>query len=574
MIRRRLSSWALAAMVAWVACGNEPAPSEDAPAEATPEPAAPEPAPVAVEAPVPRTEGISLLEPGTRGPAEVRWAPKVGSTERLIVSVRVNRRLGDKPSALEPRIRLALDTTVAASSGGKWRRTFSVAEAAVVAESKVDEAARTALQPFVDALVGHTGHVALDGQGQVEDYAFDVPAPADGAQSALLAAFELGLREHLVIVPAEAVGDGATWEVSRRASTLGATTWRVDRLGLRKRHGDQLEIRGDVLIPDEDVEGTLVGFDDLGRISELSGKGEVSGRFDGVRASPVETHLGVSLQFTVTDASGANLAGKVGIDVTVDEDYLSLRDSRVTLRGEFSQGGLIHGTVAPGTKVWLKGKRVRVSEGGDFLLGFGRDEKRRATLGFAFAGAPAERHVVHVGNREFDVERIDGLPEEMVNLDAATKKALARSRKQVSKVRDKTTKGTDFRDGWIMPVKGKITSTYGRKRILNGEDHGYHWGVDISAPVGKKVRAPAGGVVVLAEENVPLSGTLLIIDHGQGLTSSLLHLHRIKVKVGDTVTKGQVVAEAGKTGRVTGPHLDWRMNLHETRIDPMLVMKL
>jgi murein DD-endopeptidase MepM/ murein hydrolase activator NlpD len=285
-------------------------------------------------------------------------------------------------------------------------------------------------------------------------------------------------------------------------------------------------------------------------------------------------HLGLTLEFDAAKDEGDAVHGKLGIDITVDEDFLSLRDPRVVLRGEFAQGGLIHGKVVPGTKVWFRGKRVKVAETGDFVFGFGRDAKRRATVGFAFGGAPAERHVVHVGQREYEPERIDGLPEEMVDLDAATRKELARSRKQVAKVRDKTSSKTFFVEGWTMPVKGKITSTYGRPRILNGEDHGFHWGVDIATPVGKKVKAPAPGVVVLAEMNVPLSGNLVIIDHGHGLTSSFLHLHKILVAVGDEVRKGQTIAEAGKTGRVKGAHLDWRMNLHDTRIDPMLVMKL
>lgn len=573
MIRR---SWLAYALLGWCSCGNEPASDN----EPTPEPPAVDKAPddespdATTPEPEPRTEGTTVLEPGTKAPAEIKWSPAVGATERLVVSLRVNQRLGNKPSKMQPRIRLVLDTTVASASGEQWRRTFRIAEASVLPERKVAEETRAALEPFVAAWVDHSGHVSIDKLGHAEDFAFDLPAPTEAHQRALVAGFEMAMREHLVVVAPEAIGDGGAWEVTRRATIAGVEAWRVDRMGLRKRHGDQLELRGDLSIPDEEISGTLLGFDGLGAVSHLTAKGEVDGRFDQARSCPVEMHLSLTLDFTAADSSGANIDGRVGIDATVDEDYLSQRDARVTLRGEFEQGGLVLGTVAPGTKVWFRGKRIRVSDGGDFLLGFGRDAKRRATLGLGFAGKPAERHVVHITPREYEPESIEGLPEEMVHPDAATKKLLAKSRKRISKVRGKTTKATYFRDGWVMPVKGKITSTYGRKRILNGEDRGFHWGVDIATRVGKKVKAPAPGVVVFAEQDVPLSGTLLIIDHGQGLTSSFLHLHRIKVKVGDEVSKGQVVAEVGKTGRVTGPHLDWRMNLHDTRIDPMLVMKL
>ena len=84
--------------------------------------------------------------------------------------------------------------------------------------------------------------------------------------------------------------------------------------------------------------------------------------------------------------------------------------------------------------------------------------------------------------------------------------------------------------------------------------------------------AVAAGVVVLAESDVPLSGNLLILDHGHGLTSSFLHLQKFKVKVGDVVEQGQVIATIGNTGRSTGPHLDWRMNLFDTRIDPQTLV--
>jgi murein DD-endopeptidase MepM/ murein hydrolase activator NlpD len=139
-------------------------------------------------------------------------------------------------------------------------------------------------------------------------------------------------------------------------------------------------------------------------------------------------------------------------------------------------------------------------------------------------------------------------------------------------VRKRASEVAYYRDGFRWPVKGKITSTYGRKRVLNDEDHDYHWGVDVAVPVGKKIKAPAAGVVVLAEMDVPLSGNLLILDHGHGLTSSFLHLQKFKVKEGDVVKAGQVIATSGNSGRSTGPHLDWRMNLFDTRIDPQTVV--
>src|SRR5262249_32268028 len=139
-------------------------------------------------------------------------------------------------------------------------------------------------------------------------------------------------------------------------------------------------------------------------------------------------------------------------------------------------------------------------------------------------------------------------------------------------IRKKYTKKTCFKEAFIWPSKGKVTSRYGQPRVLNGTDGGIHWGVDIAAPVGTPVRAPACGTVVFVEKNLPLSGDTLIIDHGQGLTSTFIHLNGFSAKVGDEVKQGQVVSRIGMTGRTNGAHLDWRMNFFEVRIDPELLV--
>jgi murein DD-endopeptidase MepM/ murein hydrolase activator NlpD len=92
--------------------------------------------------------------------------------------------------------------------------------------------------------------------------------------------------------------------------------------------------------------------------------------------------------------------------------------------------------------------------------------------------------------------------------------------------------------------------------------------VDVAAPSGTPVVAPADALVTLANTDMYFSGGTLIMDHGHGLSSTFIHLSRILVDEGQRVSKGQVVAEVGATGRATGPHLDWRMNLFDIRLDP------
>jgi murein DD-endopeptidase MepM/ murein hydrolase activator NlpD len=130
----------------------------------------------------------------------------------------------------------------------------------------------------------------------------------------------------------------------------------------------------------------------------------------------------------------------------------------------------------------------------------------------------------------------------------------------------------DFLAGFQWPVKGRISGVYGSQRVLNGKPRRPHFGVDVAAPVGAIVRAPADGVVTLAHGDMFFSGGTLIVDHGHGLSSSFLHLSAILVKEGDRIGQGEPIAKVGATGRVSGPHLDWRMNLLGNRLDPQLLV--
>jgi len=120
-------------------------------------------------------------------------------------------------------------------------------------------------------------------------------------------------------------------------------------------------------------------------------------------------------------------------------------------------------------------------------------------------------------------------------------------------------------------LEGPITGVYGSQRIYNGVPKSPHYGVDVAAPTGTIVRAPAAGKVVLTHDDMFYSGGTLILDYGMRVNSSFLHLSKILVEQGDWVRPGDPMAEVGATDRVTGPHLDWRMNWREVRIDPQLL---
>ena len=251
----------------------------------------------------------------------------------------------------------------------------------------------------------------------------------------------------------------------------------------------------------------------------------------------------------------------------------SAAETGVRLDGPRTQGGLLRGRVPPGSTVEYEGDAVRVSEDGWFLVGFGRGAPPEAELVVDYPDGRRERQVLKVKRREYDVQRIDGLPPAKVTPrseeDLARIRAEVRMVKQVRAIDDPR---ADFLSGFRWPTRGRISGVYGSQRILNGEPRRPHFGIDIAAPTGTKVVAPADGVVTLVHPDMFFSGGTMIVDHGHGLSSAFLHLSRILVEKGQRVVQGQLIAEVGSTGRSTGPHVDWRINLFDRRLDPAFLV--
>jgi murein DD-endopeptidase MepM/ murein hydrolase activator NlpD len=239
--------------------------------------------------------------------------------------------------------------------------------------------------------------------------------------------------------------------------------------------------------------------------------------------------------------------------------------------GEFVQGGLIVARTDPGASVTVDDDSVRVSSEGWFLIGIGRDEDGPVKIEVVSHDGQHRSESMPVRTREYPVQRIDGLPESRVTPPPEVLERIRREAALASTARSTDDPRIDFLTGFVWPLEGPVTGVYGSQRILNGEPRRPHFGVDVAAPVGTPVVAPADAVVTLVHPDMYYSGGTLIMDHGHGLSSTFIHLSRILVSEGQRVRQGQVVAEVGATGRATGPHLDWRMNLFQTRLDPQLV---
>jgi murein DD-endopeptidase MepM/ murein hydrolase activator NlpD len=243
------------------------------------------------------------------------------------------------------------------------------------------------------------------------------------------------------------------------------------------------------------------------------------------------------------------------------------------LNGEAIQGGLIFGLTQPGNQVFLGETEVMVSGEGKFLIGFGRDETGEYLLRVKGEQDGGEVVTLNVIPREYNIEKVDGLPPKTVTPDPAAAKRIAEEQAMVSSARSRRDSRTDYAPGFAWPAQGRISGVYGSQRILNGEPRRPHYGLDIAAPAGSPVYAPAAGIVTLNHPDMYFSGGTLILDHGQGLSSTFLHLSKILVEAGTTVQQGDLIAEIGSTGRASGPHLDWRMNWLNRRVDPQLLMK-
>ncbi len=246
--------------------------------------------------------------------------------------------------------------------------------------------------------------------------------------------------------------------------------------------------------------------------------------------------------------------------------------NEIRLEGVFTQGGILRGEVTPGTQLTLDGDPVPVSAAGRFVIGFDRDASPSARLVAQLPSGLQVGQDIQLSTRKYDIQRVEGVPEATVNPPAELIERINREAALVSAARVGESALEDFAQPFQWPLMGPVTGVFGSQRVYNGVPKRPHYGVDVAAPVGTVVVAPAGGVVTLVHDDMFYSGGTLVIDHGHGLTSTFIHLNRVLVKTGQRVEQGDEIAEVGEKGRASGPHLDWRMNWRDRRVDPVTLV--
>lgn len=244
----------------------------------------------------------------------------------------------------------------------------------------------------------------------------------------------------------------------------------------------------------------------------------------------------------------------------------------IECQGVFKQGGAALCRTYANKEVEVGGISTTSDRDGYFTIGFDRDAPQTETIKLKTDDSTLFTKNLEIAPREYDVQRIDGLPPSQVS--TFTDKQLVHIK--ASSARKKVgfssrAKDMGFKDGFTMAVTGIKSSDFGNQRILNGKAKRPHYGVDIAAPEGTPIYAPADGIISLADDDLYFEGAMVLIDHGQGLISMYLHMSDIDVEVGQKVKRGDQIGAVGAKGRATGAHLCWRLKWRNRNLDPELL---
>ena len=243
----------------------------------------------------------------------------------------------------------------------------------------------------------------------------------------------------------------------------------------------------------------------------------------------------------------------------------------IEFNGKFIQGHFIIGKTEPKSKIIIDKKEIKVSRDGFFVFGIDRDRKFDVLI-TKINNDKKEKIIKKVFKRKYNIQRIDGLPENKVTPPEEVYKRIKTENNAIGEARAINSDLIFFKNKFIMPVEGIITGVYGSQRILNDKPKWPHYGIDIAADQGTMILSSGTGVVTMAEDDLYYTGGTIIMDHGHGISTIYSHLENILVTVGDQINQGDVIGSVGSTGRSTGPHLDFRINWFQTRLDPMSVL--
>ncbi len=246
----------------------------------------------------------------------------------------------------------------------------------------------------------------------------------------------------------------------------------------------------------------------------------------------------------------------------------------LTICGKSAQGEILSAYAPGAIKVVLNGKEYPVTDDGKFIFAFSRDEKSQQELTITYSDGQTKTYPLSVAATKWDIQNLKGVQPRKVTPKPEDEKAINKERTNVRQALAQRTDNLFWQNKFIRPVNGRTSGHFGGQRIMNGKKMNPHQGTDIACPIGTEVKAAANGIVTLSGGPYFYSGNMIVLEHGHNLTTVYAHLDKVKVKQGDKVKQGQVIALSGKTGRVTGPHLHWGASLNGVRFRPDSLLDL
>jgi murein DD-endopeptidase MepM/ murein hydrolase activator NlpD len=235
--------------------------------------------------------------------------------------------------------------------------------------------------------------------------------------------------------------------------------------------------------------------------------------------------------------------------------------------GSFEQGALVIGRTLAGAKAKVDGSLVHVSPGGAFAFGIPYDRVRPVHVVAEFTDGTSETRNIVPLIRQYQTQRVEGLPPKFVTPSPEDLERIRRESALIHEARTRDTDGAGFAEPFDWPFPGIVTGVYGSQRVENGTPMAPHMGIDIAAPEGTPIHAPADAIVSIADDYF-LEGGFTLLDHGHGVSTCYLHQSKRAVKVGDKIARGDVIGLVGQTGRATGPHTHWGLCWFQVKLDP------
>lgn len=236
------------------------------------------------------------------------------------------------------------------------------------------------------------------------------------------------------------------------------------------------------------------------------------------------------------------------------------------------QGQLVIGHTDAAARISVDQRNLRVDAEGRFVFGLGRDQTRVVLCVRLPQDAAARCAGMPVAARQYAIERVNGLPQATVTPNPDEQARIERENALIASARQRDDARSDYATGFVRPAAGRFSGVYGSQRILNGEPKSPHMGLDMAAPAGTPIRAPAPGVVTLVHPDMLLTGQTVVVDHGHGVSTVYIHMSRTDVREGQRLKQGDPIGAIGMTGRASGPHLHWGLNWFDVKLDPAYVL--